>query len=246
MSKRFIDTELWQKSWFQELSSENKLLTLYIFQNCDSAGVWDINYRMAQFIIGEPVNEQNIKTINEHNYMFEKFDNNKIFVVDFIKFQYGSLSENCKPHKPIIEKLKKYGLYERVLKGYSKGIETLEEKEKEKYKEKEINDPYINPIVNTFKSEYSKLFNCRVFLTTQECNKLCELSSDIEDFKETIPVVLSKMKDIDFGFENWKPTASWLLKDSNYTAVLNGSYDKQKKETIFDRWRKEELNDDTA
>ena len=119
-------------------------------------------------------------------------------------------------------------------------------RKEEQYKEKEINDPYINPIVNAFKSEYSKLFNCRVFLTTQECNKLCELSSDIEDFKETIPVVLSKMKDIDFGFENWKPTASWLLKDSNYTAVLNGSYDRQKKETIFDRWRKEELNDDTA
>ena len=108
-------------------------------------------------------------------------------------------------------------------------------------------DPFItNPLIRFFKDEYFRIFNNKPYLTAIERNKLCELSSDIEDFKETIPVVLSKMKDIDFGFENWKPTASWLLKDSNYTAVLNGSYDRQKKETIFDRWRKEELNNDTA
>jgi hypothetical protein len=242
MAKRFVDTELWQKQWFQELSTVNKLLVLYIFQNCDSAGVWNTNYRLASFIIGEPVDENDIKYINKQNEMFEKIDDDKIFVLDFIKFQYGTLSENCKPHKPIIEKLKKYGLYERVLKGYSKGIETLEEKEKDK--EKEINDPYINPVVNSFKSEYSKLFNCRVFLTSQECNKLCELASDIEGFKETIPIVLEKLKNIDFGFDNFKPTASWLLKDNNYTAVLNGTYDKQesKEDAVFRRLRERSLS----
>ena len=108
-------------------------------------------------------------------------------------------------------------------------------------------DPFVtNPLIRFFKDEYFRIFNSKPYLTAIERNKLCELSSDIEDFKETIPVVLAKMKDIDFGFDNWKPTASWLLKDSNYTAVLNGTYDIQKKETIFDRWRKEELDDDTA
>ena len=135
MAKRFIDTELWQKEWFQDLSIENKLLLKFIFENCDCAGVWNSNYRLASFILGVPVNQDDIKKINEKKEQFEILSNGDIFVIDFIKFQYGTLSENCKPHKPVIEKLKKYNLFERVLKGYRKGFETLEEKEQEQYKE---------------------------------------------------------------------------------------------------------------
>lgn len=94
-------------------------------------------------------------------------------------------------------------------------------------------DPYNNSIIRFFKDEYFKIFNNKPYLTAIERNKIIELCADIEDFKETIPIVLGKMKDIDFGFENWKPTASWLLKDSNYTTVLNGTYDKQ--ETAEDK-----------
>ena len=137
MAKRFVDTELWQKEWFQDLSIENKLLLKYIFENCDVAGVWNGNFKLASFIIGYSFSINDINYINSIKEQFEVLENGNIFVIDFIKFQYGTLSENCKPHKPIIEKLKKYGLYERVLKGYSKGIETLEEKEQEQYKEKE-------------------------------------------------------------------------------------------------------------
>lgn len=101
-------------------------------------------------------------------------------------------------------------------------------------------DPFINPLIRFFKDEYSKVFNNKPYLTAIERNKIVELCADIEDFKGTIPVVLNKMKEIDFGFENWKPTASWLLKNNNYTAVLNGTYDKQKSESdrILDELRR--------
>lgn len=132
MVKRFCDTDLWQKEWFQELCLKHKVLLKYIFENCDCAGVWNINFRLASFIIGESVTIDDIHYINSIKKQFEIIDNKNIFVIDFINFQYGTLSENCKPHKSIIEKLKKYHLYERVSKGYPKGIETLEEKEKEK------------------------------------------------------------------------------------------------------------------
>ena len=245
MSKRFVDTDLWQKEWFQDLSLKEKILVKYIFENCDCAGVWNGNYKMASFIIGEPITMENLININNKKEQFSFLGNGNVFVLDFINFQYGTLSENCKPHKPIIEKLKKYGLYERVLKGYSKGIETLEEKEKEKEieiekdKDKEINDPYVNPYVNIFKKEYKNNFNARLYLTAQERTKIIELASDIEDFKDTIPIVIEKLKNIDFGFENFTPNVNWLLKDSNYTAVLNGTYDKQEtaEEKILRRLR---------
>ena len=176
MAKRFVDTELWNKVWYQELNIKEKILVKYIFEQCDCAGVWDINFRLASFIIGETVSIKDIDSINEKNLLFEIFDNDKIFVIDFIKFQYGSLSENCKPHKPIIEKLKKYNLYERVFKGYSKGIETLEEKEQvqEKEKEKEIDCYGEHLNVALVKGDYEKLLS-----VTQSKELLNEVINDL-------------------------------------------------------------------
>jgi hypothetical protein len=156
MSKRFVDTELWQKEWYQDLSLKEKILVKYIFENCDCAGVWNGNFRMASFIIGESVTVDDLRSINQKKKQFDILGNGIIFVPDFIKFQYGTLSENCKPHKPVIEKLKKYGLYERVWKGYSKGIETLEEKEQEQDKEKDINLYGIYNNVTLSKDNYNK------------------------------------------------------------------------------------------
>lgn len=184
MAKRFVDTEIWNKAWYQELTLKEKILVKYIFEQCDCAGVWDINFRLASFIIGESVSFEDIENINKKNLLFEVFNENKIFVIDFIKFQYGSLSENCKPHKPIIEKLKKYNLLERVLKGYSKGIETLEEQEQvqEQVKEKEIEKEiecfgeHLNVVL--VKGDYEKL------LTTYQSKKL--VNEAIEDLGTAI------------------------------------------------------------
>lgn len=137
MSKRFVDTELWQKEWFQDLPLIEKVLVKYVFENCDCAGIWNANYKLASFIIGEPVTIQNIENINAKKKQFEVLENGNIFIIDFIKFQYGELSEKCKPHQKVITILKNNNLLLRVSKGYPKGIQTLEEKEEEQYKEKE-------------------------------------------------------------------------------------------------------------
>jgi hypothetical protein len=171
MSKRFVDTELWQKEWFQDLSLKHKILLKYLFENCDCAGIWNINFRLASFIIGEKVSLDDIKHINSVKQQFEILDNKNIFVLDFIKFQYGTLSENCKPHKNVIEKLKKYNLFERVCKGYPKGIETLEEKEQYTEKEK---DKDISSLVLSSLNENQKIYGeyNNVCLTAEQYNRL--------------------------------------------------------------------------
>ena len=198
MAKRFCDTDLWQKEWFQELSLKHKVLLKYIFENCDCAGVWNINFRLASFVIGESVSLEDIQYINSIKKQFEILDNKNIFVLDFIDFQYGRLSENCKPHKSVIEKLKKYNLFERVLKGYPKGLETLEEKEQEQYKEKEedISSSLLLSSSLSGQKIYGKYNN--VCLTAEQYNRLqviCmsqklldelidSLSTNIEEGKE--------------------------------------------------------------
>lgn len=174
MAKRFIDTDLWQKEWFQGLSLKHKVLLKYIFENCDCAGVWNMNFRLASFVIGEIVTVKDVEHINSIKKQFEILENKNIFVIDFINFQYGTLSENCKPHKPVIEKLKKYDLYERVLKGYPKGLETLEEKEKEQYKEKDISSSLL---LSSSLLESQKLYGKynNVCLTAEQYNRLLAL-----------------------------------------------------------------------
>lgn len=109
----------------------------YLFKKCDATGVWEPNYILAATYVGEGgFTEQELFSI-DGGKQFEKLPNGKIFLPGFCDFQYGVLTESCRPHRPIIQKLKKHGLYERVLIGYQKGTNTLEEKDKDKEKEKE-------------------------------------------------------------------------------------------------------------
>ncbi|MFT3704681.1 MAG: hypothetical protein QM802_20115 [Agriterribacter sp.] len=134
--KRFTDTDIWDKTWFMRLSCRLKCVVRHMFDKCDNVGIWEPNYIIASTYVGEDFSEADVLGINEGK-QFELLENGKIFIKDFCDFQYGELTETCKPHLPIIKKLKKLGLYERVSKGYIKGMHTLEEKEKEKDIEKE-------------------------------------------------------------------------------------------------------------
>lgn len=132
MSKRFTDTDIWKKKWFRCLTPQLKCAVQYLFAQCDAAGVWDADYELMSYYIGQDVTQTDIVAI-DGGKQFETLPGGKIWVTGFIEFQYGVLSENCKPHIPAIKSLKKHNLY----KGYTKGIHTLEEKDKDKEEEKE-------------------------------------------------------------------------------------------------------------
>lgn len=133
MSKRFIDTEIWDKEKFNNCTPEIKLLSLFIFSKCDCIGVFKMAPVIINAYMGFKVSEEKIM-----NIPFEIMKlKDSFFLKNFCDFQYGELKKECKPHKKYISELKKIGLYNYVLKGYRKGINTLQEKEEEKDKEKE-------------------------------------------------------------------------------------------------------------
>lgn len=143
MGKRFTDTDKWTKQWFGDLSIREKVLWLYCCDACDAAGIADFSTKFFSVSVGFPVKKETLdKAFGDRIVWLES---SKFFIPSFIEFQYGQLTEACKPHKPIIKELEKLGLLVmengkgtvRVLKGYSKGINTLEEKEKEQEQEKE-------------------------------------------------------------------------------------------------------------
>lgn len=143
MGKRFTDTSKWTKQWFGDLSIREKVLWLYCCDACDAAGIADFSSKFFSAAVGFPVKKETLdKAFGDRIVWLES---SKFFIPSFIEFQYGQLTEACKPHKPIIKELEKLELLVmengkgtvRVLKGYSKGINTLEEKEKEQEQEKE-------------------------------------------------------------------------------------------------------------
>jgi uncharacterized phage protein (TIGR02220 family) len=74
-------------------------------------GVWEPDFELASFQIGEPVSEQDLALFEDRIVLL---DEGKWWIPSFVSFQYGKLSENCRPHIPIIAALKKSGLYRSV------------------------------------------------------------------------------------------------------------------------------------
>jgi len=136
VGKRFSETSKWSDPWFRGLSPGRKLAWLYLIDNCDMAGVIDLDQALANFQIGGEVNWPEFLAVAGEGRI-ETLPNGKLFIVKFIEFQHGTLSENCKAHGPAFRSLESNGIFQRVSKGVPKGMDTLKVKVKVKEEVKE-------------------------------------------------------------------------------------------------------------
>lgn len=107
MPKRFTATEKWDDPWFWELSPQAKLLWLFLCDHCDNAGIIELSLKLASQKIGLSVTEKHFCELQSR---ITAIDCGKYLVVGFIKFQYGKLSRDCKPHAPVFASLSKHRL----------------------------------------------------------------------------------------------------------------------------------------
>lgn len=138
MSKRFTDTDKWKDPWFRKLSAGVKMAFGYMCDNCDNAGVWAADFDLADFQIGMKVPWDKVRS--ELGDRLQVLSDDKWHLTKFVNFQYGELSDQCKPHLSILRLMEKHGIEVngRVSKGYPKGIDTLQDKDKEKNKEEGV------------------------------------------------------------------------------------------------------------
>ena len=123
------DTDKWKKRFLKDLNYANKLLWLYMLDDCNHAGIWDIDLEVASIRIGLDVDIDDLKQFQDKIVIFD--NNEKVFIPDFIDFQYGELNPNSNVHKSVIALLDKYNL-EGYVKG-SQGVQsTLIDKDKDK------------------------------------------------------------------------------------------------------------------
>jgi len=132
MAKRMTDTDKWKKRFLKELKPEHKLLWFYILDDCNHAGIWDVDIEVASIRIGADLIYDMLPQVFLDKIVI--FDNgDKWFIPDFIEFQYGELNPNSNVHKSVIALLDKYNL-----EGYGKGSQGVQSTLNNKDKDKDI------------------------------------------------------------------------------------------------------------
>lgn len=129
MSKRFIDTGLFDDDWFMELSKDAKILWLYFITKCDHAGMIKLNPKLCKVQTDIKELETVIKqlsnrlvTVSEHLY----------FIPKFIDFQYpGFPNSKVRSQISAIAILKKHGLIDEENLTLIKGLDNSYEQEHE-------------------------------------------------------------------------------------------------------------------
>ncbi len=221
MAKRFTDTEKYKKHFIRGLQGAYKLLWDYLYHDCDHAGIWIVDFEIAQIYLGSDMLVNEVDALGffnkGENRIIPFCDNKKWFIPGFIEFQYGDLNPENRAHKSVINLLKKYGLLENYNKGLTKGLVTPskgckdKDKDKDKDKVKEIID-FFNAICSTKYTYKNKSINEMIF------GRLSE-GYIIDDFKFVIETKFGDWKNNPKMREHITPNT--LFRPSNFPKYLN-------------------------
>lgn len=136
MAKRLTDVNKWDDPWFVDLKHEYRFLWLYILDKCNHAGIWKVNKRMAEFVIGAEVDFEGFLKASKNRVKVYQ-DGEKWFIRKFLDFQYGQLLETNRVHVSVLSELKKEGLYKDYISPFQGDKDKDINKDKEKEKDKD-------------------------------------------------------------------------------------------------------------
>jgi len=149
------DTAKWDDEWFMNLSGPTKLLWYYLTDQCDHAGVWKVNQRLAVFKIGLDINwSESLAELGDRIAVLPCGD--RWFIRKFVEFQYGSMpNASNRAHLGVLKVLNQFSLpWSSQAPSKPLGSPLLGAKEKEREKDKDSRgsaegdaDPAPNPII---------------------------------------------------------------------------------------------------
>ena len=239
MAKRFTDTNKYKKPFIRNLPGPYKLLWDYLYHDCDHAGIWIVDFEIAQIYIGSDMKiskSEALKFFNlEEPKIVEIDGGSKWFIPSFIEFQYGELNETNRAHNSVISILKKYNLFEKYkdlispLKGardMDKEMDMVMEEEQEEEKKEEIDYEKIIEVFNSLASNFPKVSK----LTKQR--KSAIHSRIKENDLESVGKVFKLAQESPFlNGENergWRADFDWIMNPNNFIKILEGKYQNNK------------------
>ncbi len=232
MAKRFADTEIWQKEWFLKLSLKCKMLVKFLFDNCDCAGIYEPNFTLLSFYIGEQITEKDFEEIKQ----VRKLENGNYFIEDFIKFQYNTTLDELNP---------KFSVHKGIIKQLEKNNITLTQPLPNPLLE--VSQPLQDMVMDKDKDNKSKDIICN--LDFEKCFKIYS-----ENCKQLLPLHFERrsravleelnqfLKEIDYDFEYFlslckKSNELKRIVESkidfrsmirNHIGIMNGKYETKK------------------
>lgn len=121
MSKRYTDTEIFRKQFFRDLPPAYKLLWQYICLDCDHAGIWRVEWDVAQIRVGVnlPIEQEEALRLFNAGRGGEGQEPARVVVIDcgkkwfiqeFVYFQYGELDPVNRVHLSVLNILRDHGI----------------------------------------------------------------------------------------------------------------------------------------
>jgi len=109
MSYRLTTPDKWTDSWFSDLSINGKLVFIFLVDNCDNAGFYEINKKFMLFLLG--MQEKELKDALDEIKTSKKcyelsVDKKRIWLLNYLKHQKKlPLNPKNNAHKQVIMKL---------------------------------------------------------------------------------------------------------------------------------------------
>lgn len=110
MAKRFTETTKWSDKWFRTLPAGSKLVFLYLCDNCDGAGFYEIDFGMMAFQIGvdAAVVEGSCKGLSKP-LLYATDGSDWVWLKSFLRHQKNlPLNPDNRAHRPIIASLEEH------------------------------------------------------------------------------------------------------------------------------------------
>jgi len=109
MAKRFIDTEMFEDSWFMKLKPDLKLLYIYLITKCNHAGIIELNVELIEFQTGL---KSILTLIEQLGNRCLRVREDLFFLPKFIKFQYPNFPKSkVKQQESAVNILVSFGLF---------------------------------------------------------------------------------------------------------------------------------------
>ena len=108
MAKRFTETEKWKDPWFSNLTNDEKVVWLFLLDDCNHAGIWQVNLRRLNFECRTNYSLRDIINFLENRIC--EISEEKWFIPKFISFQYPKFPNGSPTIKSAIKMLDKEGL----------------------------------------------------------------------------------------------------------------------------------------
>jgi hypothetical protein len=111
-----VDHGLFNQAWYRKLDNQYKLFWIYLITQSDDVGVWEVDTEVAALRLNCKPDKLCWQSLpDELRERLAKLSESKWIIKKYVKFQYGMLNPQSKPHLHIIKKITEYGLDSQAL-----------------------------------------------------------------------------------------------------------------------------------